>query len=163
MNIVKFICLLFFIFNGIQNVNAQNDKTKSNTTANKQPQKIKAPKLKTSLGNFSDSVVISVEQAKAILGGSLKVTDEKNNLLTITYYQFLYRRNAVTEDEQTGKLSPTKSMVSDYFTSTPLPEKWTRIISQDLTPGEELYFFDVIAKDSQGRPFYSSNLKIITK
>ena len=163
MNIVKIICLLLLTFSGFQNVNAQNDKTKTKASAVTQPQKIKAPKLKTSLGFFSDSVVISIEQAKAILGSSLKVTDDKNNLLNITYYQFLYKRKAMKEDEQTGKLSPTTSIVSDYFTSTPLPIKWIKIINEDLVAGEELYFFDVIAKDSQGRPFYSSNLKIIIK
>ena len=125
--------------------------------------KIKPPKLTTVLGIAKDSVVLPVEQAKALIGASLKVTDDKNNPLTVTYYQFLYKRKAITEDEETGKLSPTTSIASDYFTSTPLPEKWIRIIKEDLIAGEELYFFDVIAKDAQGHPFYAPNVKIITK
>lgn len=125
--------------------------------------KIKPPKLFTVLGIAKDSVVMPVEQAKALIGASLKVTDDKNNPLTVTYYQFLYKRKAMTEDEETGKFSPTTSIASDYFTSTPLPEKWVRIIKEDLIAGEELYFFDVIAKDAQGHPFYAPNVKIITK
>jgi hypothetical protein len=124
---------------------------------------IKKPVLKTTLGIFSDSINIPVEQVKAVLGTSLKVTDNNNNPLTVTYYQFLYRRRAVREDEKTGKVIPTTSIVSDYFTTTPLPEKWVKIIREDLVPGEELYFFDIIAKDKNGTPFYAPNLKIITQ
>ena len=89
--------------------------------------------------------------------------DDKNNTLKITYYQFLYKRKAFTEDEATGKFSTTTSTASDYFTSSPLPLKWSNIIKEDLVAGEELYFFDIIAKDAQGHPFYAPSIKIITK
>lgn len=125
--------------------------------------KIKPPKLFTFLGVAKDSVVMPVDQAKALIGASLKVVDDKNNPLTVTYYQFLYKRKAMTEDEETGKMTPTTSIASDYFTSTPLPLKWTNIIKAELVAGEELYFFDIVAKDAQGHPFYAPNLKIITK
>lgn len=134
---------------------------KSNTAA--KPLKIVPPKLKTFLGIVTDSMVIPLDQAKAILGTPLKVIDDKNNILTITYYQFLYKRKAVVEDEETGKLKATSSIVSDYFTTTPLPAKWVKLAREQLVPGEELFFFDIIAKDSQGHPFYAPNLKIITK
>lgn len=123
---------------------------------------IKPPVLKTQMGILSDSVYAPVEQVKALLGAPLKVTDVNNQPLTLTYYQFLYKRKAVREDEKTGKLIPTTSTVSDYFTSTPLPEKWVKIIREELVAGEELYFFDIIVKDKQGKPFYAPNLKIIT-
>ncbi len=137
-------------------------KVPTNTQAEK-PIKIKSPHLRTFLGVLTDSIVAPLEQVKAVLGAPLKVMDDNNNLLTLTYYQFLYKRKAVTEDEITGKLSPTTSIVSDYFTTTPLPAKWITIIKSELVAGEELYFFDVIAKDSKGLPFYAPNLKIITK
>jgi len=124
---------------------------------------VKPPVLKTQIGILSDSVQAPVEQVKALLGTSLKVTDANNQPLTVTYYQFLYKRRAVREDEKSGKVIPTTSTVSDYFTTTPLPEKWVRIIREELIAGEELYFFDIIAKDKQGKPFYAPNLKIITK
>jgi len=151
--------VLLLCFFADQSFAQQKNKATKPTTAIK----IKPPKLFTVLGIAKDSVVMPVEQAKALIGASLKVTDDKNNTLTVTYYQFLYKRKAMTEDEETGKLSPTTSIASDYFTSTPLPEKWTRIIKQELTSGEELYFFDIIAKDAQGHPFYAPSLKIITK
>ena len=128
-----------------------------------QPVKIKPPKLISTLGIFKDSVVIKTDQAKAILGTPILVKDDKNNVYKITYYQFAYTRKAFTEDEKTGKLSPTTSLATDYFTSTPLPEKWVRIIREDLQAGEQLFFCDIIVKDSSGRSFYAPNLKIITQ
>jgi hypothetical protein len=155
MLMMMFVCQLSF---------AQR-KTISKTTPTKSAptMKIKPPKLFTSLGVAKDSLVMPVEQARALIGASLKVTDDKNNPLTVTYYQFLYKRKAMTENEETGQFSPTTSIASDYFTTTPLPERWTKIIKEDLVAGEELYFFDVIAKDAQGHPFYAPNVKIITK
>jgi hypothetical protein len=128
-----------------------------------QPVKIKPPKLISSIGIFKDSVVIKTDQAKAILGTPILVKDDKNNVYKVTYYQFAYTRRAVTEDEKTGKLSPTTSLATDYFTSTPLPEKWVRIIREDLKPGEQLFFCDVIVKDTSGQSFYAPNIKIITQ
>jgi hypothetical protein len=97
------------------------------------------------------------------LGTPILVKDDKNNVYKVTYYQFAYTRRAVTEDEKTGKLSPTTSLATDYFTSTPLPEKWVRIIREDLKPGEQLFFCDVIVKDTTGQSFYAPNIKIITQ
>ncbi len=153
-----FLLMLTAVF--LCNVQAQKKQSKKSTT---ETIKIKPPKLKTYLGILTDSSTVTIDQAKEFIGSSLKVTDDKNNILTVTYYQFLYKRKAVNEDENTGKLTPTTSIASDYFTSTPLPEKWISIIKEELIAGEELYFFDVIAKDSQGHPFYAPNIKIITK
>jgi hypothetical protein len=149
------ILLLSFKFNYAQNL--QSNKEVSN------PVKLKQPKLYTSLGIFSDSVNLPVDQAKAVISAPLKVVDDKGNVLTVTYYQFLYVRNAFVEDEQTGKVRKTTSNAADYFTATPLPEKWTKIIKEQLTTGEQLYFFDVIAKDQKGHAFYAPNLKINIK
>lgn len=128
-----------------------------------QPVKIKVPKLNSTLGIFKDSVVIKTDQAKAILGTPILVKDDKNNAYKVVYYQFAYTRKAFTEDEKTGKLSPTTSLATDYFTSTPLPEKWVRIIREDIKPGEQLFFCDIIVKDTSGRSFYAPNIKIITQ
>jgi len=146
--------ILFVQATGICQQQTTKEKVKKQTA-------IKKPVLKSTLGIFSDSSNAPVEQVKAVLGTTLKVTDINNNPLTVTYYQFLYKRKAVREDEKTGKVIPTTSIVSDYFTTTPLPEKWVKIIREDLVPGEELYFFDIIAKDKNGTPFYAPNLKIL--
>lgn len=148
------ILIAFFLFIS-QSIFAQIKKS--------QPIKIKPPKLISTLGIFKDSVIIKTDQAKAILGTPILVKDDKNNVYKVVYYQFAYTRRAVTEDEKTGKLSPTTSLATDYFTSTPLPEKWVRIIKEDIKPGEQLFFCDIIVKDSSGRSFYAPNIKIITQ
>jgi hypothetical protein len=44
-----------------------------------------------------------------------------------------------------------------------MPAIWVTQIKEQVNKGEELYFFDVIAKDAQGRVMYAPNLKIITQ
>jgi hypothetical protein len=124
--------------------------------------KIKQPKLKTYLTNTTDSIItLNVDQAKAVIGNTLKVADDRMNIYSITYYQFLYKRKVLVEDEKTGKMSPTTSIASDNFRSTPLSNIWTKTIREQLIPGEELYFFDVVVKNTQGTPFYAPSLKIL--
>lgn len=126
--------------------------------------KIKPPHLTTSMGVLKDSISIApIDQVKALLGAPLKVTDDVKNTLTVTYYQFYYKRKAIVQDEKTGNYKETSSIVADYFTSTPLPEKWVKLIKDELIAGEEIYFFDIVAKDKEGHVFYAPNLKIITK
>ena len=157
---MKHILFLIAVFFSVQLSFAQKPTPKGEK---KYATPVKPPVLKTQIGILSDSVPAPVDQVKALLGAPLKVTDVNNQPLTVTYYQFLYKRKAVREDEKTGKVIPTTSTVSDYFTSTPLPEKWIKIIREELVAGEELYFFDIIVKDKQGKPFYAPNLKIITQ
>ena len=126
-------------------------------------QKFKAPKLYTFLGTNKDSVAVPVAIAENIIALPMKIYDDKNVEYKISSYQFLYRKKTVTEDEQTGKASPATSIVSDRFTVTPLPGLWVDKIGEELKAGEELYFFDVIAKDAQGRVMFASNLKIMTR
>ena len=126
-------------------------------------QKFKPPKLTCSLGIRTDSATIAVEEAVQLIRLPLKITDDKKSPYTISSYQLMYRRRAVTEDEETGKVTPTISNVADLFRETPLPELWKKIITEQLRPGEELYFFDIIAKDAQGRLMFAPDLKIKTK
>ena len=144
----------------VQSINAQKPRTKKNIITVK---KFKAPKLLTSIGSFNDSSVLSVAQAETVIAMPLKIVDSKKNEYAVSSYQFLYKRKVVTEDEQTGKMSPASSISSERFNATPLPELWVNIIREELKPGEELFFFDVIAKDLQGRVMYASNLKIMVK
>ena len=125
--------------------------------------KFKAPKLSTTLGNYRDTVFISPQVADSLLGLSLQISDSKNNPYTISSYNFLYRKIVATENEQTGKVSNTTSVKSSFFKSSPLPELWQNVVRENLRPGEELFFFDVIAKDAQGRVMYSPNLKFILR
>lgn len=125
--------------------------------------KYKVPKLFTQLGGFRDSVNISVEEAENIIGQPLKIFDDKKGVYSISSYQFLYRKRGVTENEETGKVTPITSIVSNRFKVTPLPDTWASQVKEQVKPGEELFFFDVIAKDAQGRIMYAPNLKIMVK
>ncbi len=157
--IKNFLCLLCCFQIGLLGFSQKKD----SSTITRYAQKIKPPVLRTQLASLKDSMCIPVILAKTVLDSALTVYDGKGNKLTVTYYRFLYRKRVVTEDEKTGKYIPTVSISSDYFTETPLPKKWTKIIKSDLSFGEELYFFDVVAKDKDGRPFYAPTLKIVTK
>ena len=124
-------------------------------------QKFIAPKLVTYLATYKDSVSIPLVIGESIIAAKLRVVDDKNVAYTVSSYQFLYKQKTVTEDESTGKVSPSSSIVSDRFTATPLPRLWIDKIKEQLKSGEELYFFDVIAKDALGRVMYASSLKIL--
>src|SRR5205085_10333075 len=120
----------------------------------------KAPKLFTILSTYKDSALVTVEEAEQIIAMPLRIVDDKKNVYRLSSYQFLYRKKGVTEDEQTGKVTPTTSISSALFKSSPLSDLWINLIREELKAGEELYFFDVIAKDAQGRVMYAPDLKI---
>lgn len=126
-------------------------------------QKFKPPKVKTYWGLQTDSAIVNRQEVLQMLAAPIRVTDDKKAVYTITSYQFLYRKKTVTEDEETGKISPAQSMVSSLFRVTPLPEIWRNTITEQLQSGEELHYFDVIVKDAQGRLFFAPDLKIKIK
>ena len=125
--------------------------------------KYKVPKLTTSIGNFKDTSYVAPQITDSIIGLSLKVTDAKNVVYTISSYQFLYKKIVTTEDENTGKTSKTSSIKSSLFKTSPLPELWLNAIRENLKAGEELFFFAVVVKDPQGRIMYAPDLKLILK
>ena len=124
--------------------------------------KNKLPVVKTFLGKFSGVANdCSAEQATQLITQPLRITDDKNVEYKLSSYQFSYKRNGVTEDEVTGKVSPQTDIAADRFTVTPLPEIWQSNIKESLHKGEELFFFDVIVFDKQGKLFFAPELKII--
>ncbi len=139
-------------------VNAQKPTDKKTATVT---QKFKPLKLTTQIGTYKDSISVPVAVAEILISQPIKVFDENKTELMVSSYQFLYRKRGVTEDEQTGKISPASSVSSDRFKVTPLPGLWINTIKEQLKTGEELYFFDIIAKDAKGRVMYASNLKIM--
>ena len=123
--------------------------------------KFMPPVTKTYLGKYSGvNATCSMEEGKQLITLLLKITDDKNNAYKISSYQFAYTRKGVTEDEETGKVSPQSDMVADRFMATPLPAIWLSNIIESLHKGEELYFFDVIVFDKQNRLFFAPELKI---
>ncbi|MEO5650016.1 MAG: hypothetical protein ABIR03_08845 [Ginsengibacter sp.] len=122
--------------------------------------KFKPPVVKTFLGANQNGAGITAEQASQLLSFPLKIVDDKNNEYAIDSYQFLYRRKGVTEDEQTGKTEVSFTIVSNRFFSTPLPKVWIETIKDSLKKEEQLYFFDIVVTDKQGRRFSAPELKI---
>lgn len=136
------------------------------TPAKPKPQaaKFKPPKLFTSIGAYHDSVsYVSAKEAAALVSMPLKITDAKNGPYTVSSYNFLYRKIVPTEDDQMNKVSFTTQIKTSLFTVTPLPAMWITASTEDLKPGEEYFFFGIIAKDQQGRVMYAPDLKIIIK
>ena len=125
--------------------------------------KFKVPKLTTTLGNFKDISYITPQMTDSLIGLPLKIYDAKNVVYTVSSYQFLYNKIVTTEDENTGKTSKTSSIKSSIFKISPLPEIWLNAIRENLKAGEELFFFAVVVKDSQGRIMYAPDLKFILK
>ncbi|MEO6670775.1 MAG: hypothetical protein ABIN36_14940 [Ferruginibacter sp.] len=128
--------------------------------------KFKAPKLQTAIGKYKDSVSVSVDEAIKLIGMPLKIQDSKQTEYSISSYQFLYKKRGVREEDETDQNSkpiPTTTISSDRFKVSPLPDLWVNIIREQVKQGEEFYFFDVIAKDTQGRVMYAPNLKIMIR
>lgn len=126
--------------------------------------RFKPPKLYTQLGTYRDSVTITVAEAEQLVAGTLKIFDDKKGIYTVSSYQLAYRKIGVTEEEPTeddkpGKVTPTYTLTSALFKTTPLPAMWVQQLKEQVKPGDELWFFAVIAKDAQGRVMYAPDLK----
>lgn len=121
--------------------------------------KFKPLPLKTIIGGYKDSAIISVAEAERIIGEKLYISDTKKAVYGISSFQFAYRKLGATEDEQTGKVSPAYSLITNTFKTTPLPENWIQQIREQVKPGDELWFFDVIVKDAEGRVMYAPDVK----
>lgn len=127
-------------------------------------QKFKPPKLYTSLGSKKDTIItVSIDEAIALISQQLAVTDDKKGVYSISSYQCLYKRKAVTEDEESGKVSPITSIVVQRFSTTPLSEIWRKTISEQLKAGEEISFFDIVVKDAQNHLMFAPALKIVVR
>lgn len=125
------------------------------------PVAIKIPIVKSFLGSIASGMMeMTAEKASKLITLPLSITDDKNVEYVISSYRFAYKRLGVTEDEVTGKISAQSDLVSDRFTSTPLPLVWQNNIKDGLHKGEELYFFDIIAINNTGIRFFAPELKI---
>jgi hypothetical protein len=128
-------------------------------------QKFTPPKLTSMLGIRSgDSVTVVLKEAVQLVKLPLRVTDDKKNAYTISSYQAMYKKRGVTESEDmSGKTAPTFTTVIDNFKTTPLSPIWIKTLTEQLKIGEELYFFDIVVKDAQGRLMFAPDLRIKVK
>lgn len=125
--------------------------------------KFKPPVVKTFLGVNQNGAQVTAEQGNQLVGLPLKIVDDKNNTYPISSYQFLYKQKSYITNDETGKQETTFTQVADRFDSTPLPKVWIDNIAGRLQPDEELYFFDIVVKDKEGRIFFAPELKITIK
>ena len=148
--------VLFLVFTSL---GAQTPKANNRVTP---VQKFIPPKVKTFWGARTDSASVTVDEAIQLLTFPIKITDDKKNAYGISSYQFLYRKVGVisAEESESGKATLSSTVVADLFRTTPLPDIWVKSVSAQLKSGEELYFFDVVAKDAQGHFFFAPTLKI---
>lgn len=155
--IKSYLFFLLFASASLQSV-AQETQKKSTYTP---VAKFKPPVVKSYLDKYSGTVTMAAEEGKRIIIGELRIEDAKKNTYKISSYQMAYKRQGMTEDEETGETKPASDMVAQRFTETPLPAIWKTNIVEQLHKGEELYFFDIIAFDKQNRLFFAPELKII--
>ena len=162
MSPIKSICVflaLIIMFNASAQTAKKVVKPATITTV----AKFKPPVVKTFLGRNDKEVKVTLDEANQLVNLPLRITDNKNNVYTISSYQFLYKKKSVIENEQTGRKEITFTNTAGTFRSTPLPQVWRDNISGALQKDEELYFFDVVVNDKQNRKFFAPNLKIIVK
>lgn len=131
-------------------------------TITKEP-KFKPPVVKTYLGVNQNSAEVTLDEGTQLVGLPLKITDEKNNQYPVVSYQFLYRQKSYILNDETGKKEKVFTISADRFKETPLPKLWVDIIRQRLQPEEQLYFFDIVVRDKEGREFFAPEIKITIK
>jgi len=148
----------FILFSAFASISyAQND-----TTIIKVP-KFKPPVVKTFLGDIQNGAQVTADQGKHLIGLPLDIKDDKNNSYAIDSYQFLYKQKSYTLNDETGKRDVNFSITSARFDSASLPKVWVDNIRRQLQPDEQLYFFDIVVKDKEGRKFFAPELKITIK
>jgi hypothetical protein len=156
--LLKKIIFLSLIFSSIQSSLIAQIAVKPGTIT--KVVKFKPPVVQTFLGRNINGAIVTVDEANQLINLPLKITDDKNNVYTITSYQFMYKRKSVVENEQTGKKEIVFTTIADLFKTTPLPEVWKANIAGRLQKGEELYYFDIIVQDKLNSKFFAPELKI---
>ncbi|MEO7265278.1 MAG: hypothetical protein ABIW38_10215 [Ferruginibacter sp.] len=136
--------------------------SQKNTPASRPAMQVKQ-KIYTTLDGLTDSSGIAVADAERMIALPLLIQDAKKYNYSISSYQFMYMKKGVTEDEQTGKVTPVTSAVSNIFKTTPLSPIWIKSIQEQVKPGDELFFFDIIVKDAAGKLHYAPTLRLIVK
>lgn len=123
--------------------------------------KFKPPVVSTQLGRATGAnAQLNAVEIPDVAKLPLRVWDAKGNAYPVVYYQVMYTRKVVTEDEATGEVKPAWDMLSSNFTQTPLPTRWINALSEAPKKDETIHFFDVIAVDPKGRRFFAPDLKI---
>ena len=119
--------------------------------------------MKTYLGVNQNGAEVTLDEGTQLVGLPLKITDEKNNQYPVVSYQFLYRQKSYILNDESGKKEKVFTISANRFKETPLPKLWVDNIRQRLQSEEQLYFFDIVVKDKEGREFFAPEIKITIK
>lgn len=157
MKNLKYLLLIFFLFVTNQILFAQQKEVITKV------QKFKPPVVKTLLGVHQNGAQVTADEANQLIQLPLKVVDAKNNLYPVNSYRFLYRQKTIIVNDETGKKEVSFTIVADRFQTTPLPKLWIDNIKGHLQKDEQLYFFDVLVRDKEGREFFAPELKLTIK
>lgn len=122
--------------------------------------KFKPPVVQTMWDKSKNDAKISKVDAVKMLYLPIKIVDSGNHNYTVDSYGFLYRSKSMVDNDQTGKKEVLFTITGDKFIKTPLSKVWIDNIKDNLQPDEQFIFFDVLAKDEQGRIFSAPDLKI---
>jgi hypothetical protein len=125
--------------------------------------KFKPPVVKTYLGINQNGAEVTSDEASQLVALPLKITDAKKNEYKIDSYQFLFKQKSFILDDETGKKKEVFTISADRFNATPLPKVWVDNIQRKLMPEEQLYYFDIVVEDKEGRKFFAPELKITIK
>ena len=156
MKIILKSSLLFCLLFAVSAVLAQDKEI-----ITKEP-KFKPPVVKTYLGVNQNGASVTKEEASQLIGLPLKIVDDKNNTYPVDSYQFLYRRKSTILNDD-GKKETVFTIIADRFFATPLPKVWIENTKDQFQKDEQLYFFDIVVKDKEGREFFAPELKITIK
>ncbi|HEU5052284.1 MAG TPA: hypothetical protein VFT78_04185 [Hanamia sp.] len=151
---LRFFLCIFFLPLATNHLFAQQKQT-----IVKEP-KFKPPVVKTYLGVNQNGAKVTADEGVQLAGLPLKVVDANNNQYPVVSYQFLYRQKSFIRNDQTGKPEEVFTISADRFTNTPLPKVWVDNITRNLQKDEQLYFFDIVVKDKEGRQFFAPEIKI---
>ena len=154
MKIILKSSLLFYLMLTVSALFAQDKEV-----ITKEP-KFKPPVVKTFLGINQNGAVVTKEEALQLIGLPLKIVDDKNNAYPVDSYQFLYRRKSTILNDDTGRKETSFTIVADRFFATPLPKVWIENTKDHFQKDEQLYFFDIVVRDKEGRKFFAPELKI---
>lgn len=120
------------------------------------------PVFKSTLGNVLSNT-IPASMMKSLLDSSLHARDKNGHLHPVVSFQFGYRTHNTFLNDTTGKAESAASYFSFQFYSDHLDSLWKKKVSEQLKPGDELFFDKVIARDPKNVQYLSSPLHFIVQ
>lgn len=125
--------------------------------------KFKPPVVTSYLGGNLSGALVTATEADTLITLPLRVMDKKNIAYPIISYGCIYKQKGTMMDDETGEIKTVFTTLADRFKTTPLPKLWITHLKGHFQQGEELYFFDIVAKDKENRIFLAPDLKMTIK